>query len=96
MDRCVDQSSTLDNKRKDCDIEDDEHRYDHAHHKHCLKIHMEQVENKSPREDHKCRYHQLLSGENNHNHYLTNMAHIETCDDMFAKSLELSRNEIND
>ncbi len=53
VDRGFDQSSTPDNIQDVNGIEDDEHRYDQVQNKHCLKIDMEQVQNKSPRESHK-------------------------------------------
>jgi len=53
MDRFFDQSSTPDNIQDVNGIGDVEHICDLVQNKHCLKIDMEQVQNKSPKESHK-------------------------------------------
>ncbi len=55
VDRIVDQSSTSDNIQDVKSIEDDEHRCDQVHNTPCLNLYMKQVQNKSPRETHKCQ-----------------------------------------
>jgi hypothetical protein len=77
VDRFVDQSSTMDNKRDEQNIEDDEYRYDHVDNKHCLKVHMKQVQNRLTKENHKCHYHSQLLCENNHMHYASHIDYIE-------------------
>ncbi len=77
VDRCFDQSSTPDSIQDVNGIVDDEHRCDQVQNKHCLKIDMKQVQNKSPRERHIYLCYLYLPFENTHRHYSSSIDHIE-------------------
>jgi hypothetical protein len=96
VDTRVDPSSSTDSKLEVYDIEDGEHKYDQVRNNDWLKVHMEQVENNSQREDHTCHYYQKLWDENNHMQYSTNIAGIQTCYHIFQRHFDLSRNRIID
>jgi hypothetical protein len=95
VDRFFDQSSTTDNIQDVNGIVDDEHRCDQVHNKHCLKIDMKQVQNKSPRERHKYQCYLHLPFENSHRHYLSSIDHIERAHSICKISLQLSTKKIN-
>src|SRR5205085_2625647 len=95
LDRCFYQSSALDNKQDVNGIEDDEHRCDQVHNKHCLKIDMKQVQNKVHKESHKFQCQEHLSYEDSHMHHSSNIDHIEELHDIFDNPLELTTYQIN-
>ncbi len=95
LDRFLDQSWTPDSIQDVNGTEDDEHRCGRVQNKHCLKIDMEQVQNKSPRESRKYHCYQHLPCENSHTHYSSSIDHIERAHNKSEISPQLLTKKIN-